>query len=1309
MALSTKVAIKNLCGLDDYSTWKFAIKMILIREKLFTYTSKYPDSNDSTAIEKDQDALVLICLHVDTSLYTYVQDSKYAKDAWDSLAKAFEDKGVNRRITLMNALLDEKLERHSSMHDYVAAVMSLSQKLKDIATGFDDDLVAVVLLRGLPEEYRPMRMALEHSGMKLTSENVRQKLLQEDSRQGCSTSSSTDSALAVSKSRKRNGNKDKNMTKVKCYRCGKHGHKKPDCPEGRKADDSTSKTKDVVSLSSSSAGDSFNPTEWYIDSGASSHMSFQKHWFKDLVMNVSMSNVTCANNDKMECAGKGDIMVSMKGRMLAVRDVMYVPGLRVNLLSVSQLVERGWKVIFDRDGCKLIHHLVPGHFNGKLLATASEVSGIYKLEGCQAVVDGAALASVKAGNPLMLWHRRLGHVNERDLRKLPGMDFGKSVMEPCIACIKGKAHRLPFPVGEAEKAVERLQLVHADICGPMSEPSYGGSRYMLVILDDFTRKTFAFFLKSKDQVLDHFKVFLASVEVETGLKVKCIRTDNGTEFVNNKFDGFLRQMGIKHQLTVPYTPEQNGVVERANRTIVEMARTMLAEKNLSWRLWADACSTAVYTKNRLPHSGNNGKIPEELWTGKAQSFDHFRVFGSKAFVHVPKEIRKKWSPKAVEHIFVGYCEETKGYRFINPSNPRVTVRARDVVFLEDSTAAITGNPSQLVGSSDKGAEVIWEFARVEGQSGMSPRTEEASQGLSSTDEAEVYEDAEVEVGETGDSGAENVVVETVDRGESNEVECRYPLRNRIRDRNLHGLACCTGEQEPLTVKEALSREDKDNWKEAMKKEMDSMYENKVWKLVDKPPGAKIVGNKWIFKYKYDADGNRTYKARLVAKGFTQSYGVDYFETYSPVVRRSTVRLLLSLAVEKDLFISHFDVNTAFLNGDLHEKVYMRQPEGCIDNDSKEKVCLLEKAIYGLKQASRSWNEKVNEVLLSLNFKRCDFDSCLYKNNNFYIALYVDDFLLFYKDRAQKEVLLDNLRKHFTMKDLGEARQVLGMLLSRTDTGIYLNQERLISKILDEYGMSDCKPVKTPMEIDFHKALAEGEGGKILSCQDYRRYQALIGSLNYLACNTRPDIAAAVNFLAQYNSCCEERHWKAAKHILRYLRGTRDLCLIFPKSPVQDITGFVDADWGGNIKDRKSYSGFIFRCGNSLINWECRKQACVALSSTEAEYIALSEATKEAVHLRQLNAFIKGESLGSICIFVDNQSAMKLAYNPVAHRRTKHIDIRAHYVRDCIAKNVVRLDYVCTQDNPADVLTKPLGRVAFTKCVRDLSLGVCGVV
>ncbi|PZC74114.1 hypothetical protein B5X24_HaOG208365 [Helicoverpa armigera] len=696
MALSTKFTIKNLCGLDDYSTWKFAIKMILIKEKLFAFTSKYPDSNNSTDIEKDQEALALICLHIEPTLYAYVQDSKHAKDAWDSLAKAFEDKGVNRRITLMNALLDEKLDNHSSMHQYVAAVMSLAQKLKDIATGFDDDLVAVVLLRGLPEEYRPMRMALEHSGMKLTSENVRQKLLQEDSRQG--TSSSADSALAVNKSKKRIGNNDK----LKCFKCGKKGHKKPDCPEGRIAG-ATSKSKDVVSLSSFSTGNSFDPSEWYIDSGASRHMSFNKHWFQNLVVNVEMNNVRCANDDKMECAGQGDIMVSMKGCMLAVRDVMYIPSLRVNLLSVS-------------------------------------------------------------------------------------------------------------------------------------------------------------------------------------------------------------------------------------------------------------------------------------------------------------------------------------------SNPRVIVRARDVVFLEDSTAAISENPSQLVNSDDKGAEVIWELSREAGQS--------SSQELSYTDEAEVYEDAEVESGETGNSGADNVVVdnveveETVDREESSEGACRYPLRNRIRDGNHpHGLACCTENAEPLTVKEALRRNDKDNWKEAMKKEMDSMYENKVWKLVDKPPGAKIVGNKWIFKYKFDADGNKTYKARLVAKGFTQSYGVDYFETYSPVVRRSTVRLLLSLAVEKDLFISHFDVNTAFLNGDLHERVYMRQPEGCIDENSKEKVCLLEKAIYGLKQASRSWNEKVNEVLLSLNFKRCDFDNCLYKNNNFYIALYVDDFLLFYKDKRQKEVLLDNLRKHFSIKDLGEARQVLGMLLSRTPTGI----------------------------------------------------------------------------------------------------------------------------------------------------------------------------------------------------------------------------------------------------------------------------------
>ncbi|KAI5643537.1 gag-polypeptide of LTR copia-type domain-containing protein [Phthorimaea operculella] len=427
--------------------------MVLVKEKLFAYTSEAP-ADDPKEKEKDEEALALICLHIEPHLYPYVKDATSAKSAWDSLSTAFEDKGINRRLSLLNALLDERYDKYGSMHDYVSSVMNHAQKLEEIGKGLDDDLVAIVLLRGLPDEFQPMRMAMEHSGMELTSEKVRVKLLQEDMRQSTSAGSSgaAHGAALVSKGK---GKPHKQATsKVRCFRCGAKGHRKPDCPMDE--NNRSTKSKNCL-MTSFSASSSFDPVDWYLDSGASNHMSFQRNWFQNFVAINNNNDVTCANNDKLSSAGKGDIEIRLNGECMTVKSCAFVPGLKVNLLSVSMMVKRGWKVNFDETGCKLYLQSMGSRCGGsnKLVATATEVSGIYRLDNCVPVVEGA-LGTVQAGNSLSLWHKRLGHVNVNDLRKLPGIDGGE-VMEPCVSCIKGKA-LLPF------HWTGQLGLVHADLC-----------------------------------------------------------------------------------------------------------------------------------------------------------------------------------------------------------------------------------------------------------------------------------------------------------------------------------------------------------------------------------------------------------------------------------------------------------------------------------------------------------------------------------------------------------------------------------------------------------------------------------------------------------------------------------------------------------------------------------------------------------------------------------------------------------------------------------------------------------------------------
>lgn len=505
--------------------------------------------------------------------------------------------------------------------------------------------------------------------------------------------------------------------------------------------------------------------------------------------------------------------------------------------------------------------------------------------------------------------------------------------------------------------------------------------------------------------------------------------------------------------------------------------------------------------------------------------------------------------------------------------------------------------------------------------------------------------------------------------------------------------------------EALNSDEAEQWKKAMADEYQSFCKNKCWTLVEKPKNHKAVQCKWVFKKKKGLNGEvLRYKARLVAKGYTQKYGIDYHETFSPVVRYSTIRMLLAIAAEFNMDIDQMDVTTAFLNGDLQENVFMEQPEGFEIKGKENMVYKLNKAIYGLKQAAKSWYEKINSVLTQkLSFKKLCSEPCVYvkniKGNLMILTLYVDDILIFSScSKEDKDNLKKELMKEFEMKDFGSVNHILGMQIRRQNGMITIDQSSYIKNILERFKMENCKPVKTPMETGLKLDKIEGESGKY----DYRN---LIGCLMYVAVCTRPDIAHVVSVLSQFNNCYGEIHWKAAKRVLRYLKGTLDYCLTFKKSGLK-ITSFVDADWAGNTIDRRSYTGYVFKIGSNVVSWESRKQRTVALSSTEAEYMALSDACKESLFICTFLTECLGSKVNHIVMYNDNQSAQKLCNSSLFHSRTKHIDVRHHFIRQVVNDGIISIKYCPTDDMMADVLTKALCVTKFTKFVNCLSLKEC---
>ena len=492
--------------------------------------------------------------------------------------------------------------------------------------------------------------------------------------------------------------------------------------------------------------------------------------------------------------------------------------------------------------------------------------------------------------------------------------------------------------------------------------------------------------------------------------------------------------------------------------------------------------------------------------------------------------------------------------------------------------------------------------------------------------------------------------------------------------------------------EKLPDAEKLKWIKAADDEMKSLKELETWKLTELPEGKQAIGCKWVFKIKHDSEGKTDrYKARLVAKGYSQKFGEDYDATFAPVVKQTTLRTLLTIAAVRNMKVRHYDVKTAFLNGDITEDLYMSQPEGYVANGKENLVCKLTKSLYGLKQSARAWNTKINEVMLSNGFQQSKADQCLYSkfehNKWMYVLLYVDDLIAVHEDDDAIRQFGDLIGDHFAVKDLGEISYYLGIQIERDISGNFLlNQSVKIAALLDEFNLNDAKGVSTPMEAAYMKA--EGESDLL---PDNELYRKAVGALLYVATTTRPDIAAAIGILCRRVSNPRQRDWNAVKRVMRYLKQTISLKLKISADNNLELVGYVDADWGGDVSDRKSTSGYLYMIGQSSISWSCKKQVSVALSSTEAEYIAASYASQEVIWLRQLLDDLGVAVNQPTLIYEDNQSVIKLAVSDKINTRTKHIDIRHHHLRDLVDRHVINFVYCETNNMIADVLTKPLPR------------------
>jgi transposase InsO family protein len=643
--------------------------------------------------------------------------------------------------------------------------------------------------------------------------------------------------------------------------------------------------------------------------------------FVEMDENVN-GNVSFGDASKVRVKGEGKILVQLKdGNQRCISNVYYVPDMKSNILSLGQLLEKGYSVYMMDKSLYLRDN------DNKLLAHVEMAKNRMFLLNIKNVRVTCLKACV--GDESWLWHFRFGHLNFGGLKQLaskgmvdglPRIDYPDKF---CEGCVFGKHPRNSFPKEASYRASKPLELVHTDICGPIKLMSLGERRYFITFIDDFSRKIWVYFLKEKSEAFGVFKKFKALVEKESGNFIKALRSDRGGKFTSSAFDSFCEENDIRRNLTAPYSPQQNGVAERMNRTILDMVRSMLKSKNLPKEFWAEAVNCAVYLRNRCPTASVEDMTPHETWYGRKPSVSHFKVFGSVAYAHIPDQKRVKLDDKSVKLIFVGYDSKSKAYKLYDPISKKIHI-SRDVQVDEES---------------------MWCW-----------NTQMAISHVEEEEEEEVMAPMNPTLPPSSPKNPFSSLPDDMMR--------RNPRERILRDlyeatSELH-LVCLLAEGENIEFEQAVN----DNkWRAAMNEEMHSIMKNDTWELVSLPKSHKPIGVKWVFKKKVNAQGEvERYKARLVAKGYKQQEGVDYDEVFAPVARMETVRLLISLAAQSKWDIYQMDVKSAFLNGILEEEVYVEQPPGYVKSGNENKVLRLKKALYGLKQAPRAWNTRIDAYL-----------------------------------------------------------------------------------------------------------------------------------------------------------------------------------------------------------------------------------------------------------------------------------------------------------------------------------------------------------
>ncbi|KAK1415156.1 hypothetical protein QVD17_30928 [Tagetes erecta] len=1033
--------------------------------------------------------------------------------------------------------------------------------------------------------------------------------------------------------------------------------------------------------------------QWYMDTGASSHITPDQGKLSNLSPFSSIASVLVGNGTRIPVLGSGHTTLPTSTGSLNLENVLYNPTFIKNLVSVRKFATDNFvSVEFDPFGFS-----IKNFRDGMHLSRHNSSSQLYPFT----TPESASASAYVITTPTQFWHERLGHPGR------PVMDFlcsnkliacNKPTLDlVCHACQLAKSKRLPFNDSITTTSLP-FSIVHCDLwTSPI--PSTAGYKYYMVLVDDFTNYTWVYPLKFKSETFARFAHFHRFVKTQFNLLIKTFQCDMGGEFNNHTFQKFASTNGMESRFSCPHTSQQNGKSERMIRRLNEIMLTLLTRASLPSKFWVEALHTACYLHNILPSKTLHNLTPTTILYRQKPSYDHLRVFGCACYPNTTATRPHKLALRSTPCVFLGYPANYRGYRCLDLSSGKI-IFSRHVVFDEIRFPFHSSNTTpdhSFLDDPPPNPHFTHNFPpKPSTDTTPTPPPDSPFQFYEHTYQRRSKPPTSQPT--TTTSAARTIPPTNTATGSS------HPMLTRSRSSqttnvNLHTESKPSLSPLPISHLKALNDP---NWKGAMANEYKALLEAKTWDLVPRPPNVPVIRCLWLFKHKFNSDGVlERYKARLVANGKSQTVGVDCDETFSPVVKPTTIRTVLSLAVSRSWPMHQLDVQNAFLHGDLNETVYMHQPPGFKDPAKPDFVCRLNRSLYGLKQAPRAWYQRFANFLVTCGFKSsiCDTSLFIYKKGTHmaYLLLYVDDIILTASSSDLLQQIIKSLSAEFAMKDLGNLNHFLGIKVDHEQKGLFLSQSSFAESILKRANMLNCKPVSTPVEIG--SKLSASSGAPVV---DGTHYRSLAGALQYLTI-TRPDLSYAVQQVCLFMHDPREPHFQFLKRILRYVKGTISYGLSITPSPSDRLVAYSDADWGGCPDTRRSTSGFCVFLGHNLISWSSKRQPTISRSSAEAEYRGVANTVAETSWIRNLLLELGLHTRQATVVYCDNISTVYLSQNPVQHQRTKHVEMDIHFVREKVQVGDVRVLHVPAEYQYADIFTKGLAKHLFTTFRSSLCL------